>query len=376
MSELGKLLDDVIGLSERIIGPGVVHLDQTAEFPKQAGRELGSLGVLGLLSAKDVGGMGLKAPAAVRVVEAIAQRCGSTAMILSMHYCSVLAIEAFANEDIRKKHASGERLGTLAFSEFGSRSNFWAPVSTATPGPNGFSLNAEKSWVTSANHADDYVWSSKPHSAAGPMTLWLVPADSAGLSVGPAFDGLGLRGNDSTSISAKDVAVGEDAQLGEDGKGLDFGLGVITPHFNLLSAACSLGLMEAAVERAIKQATSARLTHLNSRLCDLPTIRAYLAKARIKTDMVRSLVYDAADALATGREDTLLRVLEAKAAAGEMSLEVIDLGMRVCGGAAFRKEFGLERIFRDARAASVMAPTTDALYDFIGRALCGMELFS
>ena len=56
-------------------------------------------------------------------------------------------------------------------------------------------------------------------------------------------------------------------------------------------------------------------------------------------------------------------------------LRMLDLAMRVCGGAAFRKEVGVERIFRDARAAGVMAPTTDILYDFIGKAVCGMPLF-
>ena len=71
----------------------------------------------------------------------------------------------------------------------------------------------------------------------------------------------------------------------------------------------------------------------------------------------------------------MLRVLEVKAAAGETATEVTDLAMRVCGGAAFRKEVGVERHFRDARAATVMAPTTDALYDFIGKAVCGLPLF-
>ena len=67
-------------------------------------------------------------------------------------------------------------------------------------------------------------------------------------------------------------------------------------------------------------------------------------------------------------------MLQSKAAAGETATSVLDLAMRVCGGAAFRKEIGVDRYFRDARAASVMAPTTDTLYEFMGRALCGMPL--
>jgi alkylation response protein AidB-like acyl-CoA dehydrogenase len=71
----------------------------------------------------------------------------------------------------------------------------------------------------------------------------------------------------------------------------------------------------------------------------------------------------------------MLRVMQVKVAAAEAALEVTDTAMRVCGGAAFRKDVGVERNFRDARAASIMAPTSDVLYDFIGKAVCGMPVF-
>jgi alkylation response protein AidB-like acyl-CoA dehydrogenase len=95
---------------------------------------------------------------------------------------------------------------------------------------------------------------------------------------------------------------------------------------------------------------------------------------QIKADLSEALLADTLAAMAANRPDTMLRVLECKAAAGEAANEVLDLAMRVCG-AAFRKEVGVERFFRDARAAGVMAPTTDVLYDFLGKAVCGMPLF-
>ena len=70
---------------------------------------------------------------------------------------------------------------SLAFSESGTRSHFWAPMSSATAVGDGVRLDATKSWITSAGEADTYVWSSRPLRADGPMTLWLVPADAAGL---------------------------------------------------------------------------------------------------------------------------------------------------------------------------------------------------
>ena len=136
-----------------------------------------------------------------------------------------------------------------------------------------------------------------------------------------------------------------------------------------------LGTMEAAIEKTAAHASDTQFAHLGTPLADLPTIRANIARMRIKTDLVRGTVRGYPAALEGGREDTMLRVVEVKAAAGEASTEVTDLAMRTCGGAAFRKEVGVERHFRDARAATVMAPTTDVLYDFIGKAVCGMPLF-
>jgi alkylation response protein AidB-like acyl-CoA dehydrogenase len=95
---------------------------------------------------------------------------------------------------------------------------------------------------------------------------------------------------------------------------------------------------------------------------------------QIETDRTAAFVADTLAALGAGREDATLRVLEVKAAAAESVIDVTDLAMVACGGAAFRKELGVERRFRDARAARVMAPTTQALHDIVGRALLGLPL--
>ena len=152
-------------------------------------------------------------------------------------------------------------------------------------------------------------------------------------------------------------------------------IGTVLPWFNVLSAAVSLGLMEAATQRTCSHAAGTQFQHAGSTIADLPTVRAYIARMRIKTDQIKALLGDTLAAIGAARGDATLRVLESKAAAGEAATEVTDLAMRVCGGAAFRKEVGVERNFRDARAATVMAPTTDALYDFIGKAVCGLPLF-
>jgi isovaleryl-CoA dehydrogenase len=118
-----------------------------------------------------------------------------------------------------------------------------------------------------------------------------------------------------------------------------------------------------------------QLEHLGSRLADLPILRARLAQMRIDTDRSRAFLVAALDAIESGAPNAMLLVLASKAAGSEAAVNVTDRAMQTCGGAAFSKHLTLERNFRDARAAGIMAPTSDVLHEFIGRALCGMNLF-
>jgi alkylation response protein AidB-like acyl-CoA dehydrogenase len=330
-----------------------------------------------LISAAQVGGLGQGHRAATLAVERVARECASTGLVLCMHYAATAVIEAYGPRKVRQAIAAGQHTSSLAFSESGSRSHFWAPVSVATqvPGNGCVRLDAHKSWITSAGQVDSYVWSSRPLVAEGASTIWLVPSDAPGLRVAAPFDGLGLRGNHSSPVMAEGVLIEKTAMLGPDGGGFEVMINTVLPYFQLMSAGHCVGIMEAATTKAAAHVAGTKFAHISNSLADLPTVRAYLARMRIKTDMARALLFDTLDALESGRADAMLRVLEVKAAAGEALTEVTELAMRVCGGAAFRKEVGVERHFRDARAATVMAPTTDVLYDFIGKAVCGLPLF-
>ena len=367
-----ETLDNIV-LS--IVEPAAEAVDREAIFPRSAIGALGEAGLLGLISSPEVGGLGGSLADASAVVSRLAQACASTAMVVTMHYCATAVIEKYGSSDLRREIAAGRHLSTLAFSESGSRSHFWAPVSEAVADGDGFLLTGSKTMVTSAVEAESYVWSSRPAQAEGASTIWLVASDNPGLTRPKPFDGLGLRGNASAPIAADKARVSSSARLGADGEGFAVMMNTVLPIFSVLNASCSVGIMESALTRASAHVSHTRLEHLGSSLADLPTLRAYLARARIRIDSVKSLLKDTLEALAGEREDAMLLILEIKAAAAEAALDVTDIAMRVCGGAAFRNELAIERLFRDARAASVMAPTSDVLFDFIGKALCGLPLF-
>jgi isovaleryl-CoA dehydrogenase len=356
-----------------VIRPDAPRVDAEGDFPRRGVSALGEAGILGLTVRSPLGGGGGLGEAA-DVVRQLAGVCGSTAMVVLMHYSATTLIEQHGTVDVRTAIGGGDHLTTLAFSESGSRSHFWAPLGTATRAEGGIRLDAKKSWITSAGEADSYVWSSRPVAAEGPMSLWLVPTDTPGLSEPGEFDGLGLRGNRSAPVEAIGAVVPESAALAADGAGLDVALQVVLPWFLVLSGAFAVGLMDAVTEESGTHLTSTRLEHLGQRLVDQPLTRADHARMRIATDQVAALLGDTVAAIAGGRPEAPLRALEVKVAAGEAAITVTELAMKVCGGAAFRKEVGIERRFRDARAARVMAPTTDALLDFVGRAINGMDL--
>ena len=370
-------MDKLNGLEQfaRYAAAAAEQTDRDGRFPSALAAAFLASGLAGLISATHVGGSGGSVRDAAAVVERLARACGSTAMIVKMHYSAAAVIEAFGSRETRDAIATGKALATLAFSEAGSRSHFWAPLSRASRDGDEVVLDARKNWITSANGADLFVWSSQGTAGEG-ASIWLVPRQTPGIDTTAPFDGLGLRGNDSAPATATAARISAANLLGEDGKGADVMLGTVLPVFATLNASVALGIMAGAVEKTIAHATATSFQHLDQRLCELPTIRAYIARMQIKADMVRALIGDTLDALESPSEVSMLRVLEAKAAAGELATEVTDLAMRVCGGAAFRKEVGVERAFRDARANTVMAPTTDQLYDFIGRSLCGIDLFA
>ncbi len=377
-------LSDALAPVLKTAGASAADVDAQARFPREAVAALRDSGLLGLTLPREVGGMGGGPAELVEALAQLAAACGSTAMVYLMHVSAAMALAAApppGRPDLPGRLANGELLATLALSEAGSRSHFWAPMSQAElddgAGGGAIRLRAGKSWVTSAGHADVYVVSSlTPPSLApteGASDLYVVDAGTDGVRVAGAWRGLGMRGNASAPMTF-DVAVPQADRLGAAGSGLGLKLQTVMPWFNLGNAAVSVGLARAAVDAAVAHAIGARLEHLGESLAALPTIRAQLARASLDLAATRAYVDVAARSLAAPDESTTLHVLGVKAYANDAALRITDTAMRVCGGAAFSEHLQLDRYFRDARAGHVMAPTADVLYDFYGKALTGQPL--
>jgi alkylation response protein AidB-like acyl-CoA dehydrogenase len=375
------LLLKIRDIASQTIAPAADEYDQAGQWPESSIKAIHESGILGLTVGQEKGGLALGPSAFVLVTEEIASACASTAMIFVMHVCATEVIKQSQIPDKDKllsEISSGNHLTTLAFSERGSRSHFWAPLSQAQEEGDFHILNCEKSWVTSAGQATSYIVSTRSVNASSPTdsTLYYVENGAQGLEVAGQWNGLGLRANASAPMRLQDCKVSpHNAQMTPEGGGFGVMLQVVLPWFQLGVSAVANGIARSALDAAANHLNTAKLEHLGETLASLPTLRARLAKARISLDASRALLAETAKSVENPDEGTVLKVLETKAYACEMALDVTDAAMRLCGGAAFSRHLPIERNFRDARAGAVMAPTTDVLYDFIGKALLGMPLF-
>jgi alkylation response protein AidB-like acyl-CoA dehydrogenase len=363
-------------LAQSVLATHASNVDEKARFPTESMAALADAGFYGLLVPTDLGGMGQDLFVLAAVLDELAQSCASTAMIFMMHNagvnCYLAEPEKFVG--VLKAVAAGKHLSTLAFSEKGSRSQFWAPVSKAEAAGDSVTLSAEKSWVTGAGYVDGIVSSCIAADGSG-AAVYMVGKDDAGVTISGGWDSLGMRGNQSNPMTYTDVSLSPDRLIGEAGKGADIMLGKALPVFLICQGAIGVGVAEAAFTATQKHITAAGFQHTGTKLSDLPNLRAQLAEMRIETDKARAYLVAAVTAASSGAADAMLHLLALKASSGETAVKVTDLAMRSCGGAAFSKHLGIERSFRDSRANIVMAPTTDHLREFIGRLLVGLPLF-
>ena len=368
-------------IAQEVARPHAADVDARARFPAESLSALSRQKLYGLCVPSEFGGLAQGPRVFAAVVEELAQACASTAMVYVMHVTATQAIassQTLKNRDVLLREiAAGTHLTTLAFSESGSRSQFWAPVSQLERAADGFSVSAKKSWVTSASYADSYVASSQKPGAVSPLesVVYLARPKSPGIRIGAPFNGLGLRGNDSAPVAFENVVLSPGEMISPLGEGAKTMLEVVLPWFAIGTAAMAHGLCRASIAATSTHLIQTGFEHTGGLLRDLPNLRARLADMSVRTEQSRALLGYTLGEMMQPSAITPLYVLQARLAAMNAASDVTDLAMKTCGGAAFSKHLGIERHFRDARAGWVMAPTVDHLLDFVGKTLTGLPLF-
>jgi alkylation response protein AidB-like acyl-CoA dehydrogenase len=376
-----KVLDRARQVARDVAAPSAAAVDRSGRWPSEAMGALKDAGLGGLVVPEELGGLGHGLSSIVRLAEILGRECPSTALCFGMHCVgsAVIAAKATAEqvEVFLDPVVRGEHVTTLALSEPGSGAHFWLSETTLARTANGFLVSGKKTFVTSGGHADSYVVSTvaaDPSAPPGEFSCVVVPADAGGLTWGEPWGGIGMRGNSSRTLELRDVALPPHALLGEEGEQMWYLFNVIAPFFLSAMAGTYLGIAAGALEDARLHLLQRRYLHDGSRLAQQPVLQHRLGVLWATVERTRQLVYHAAAEGDGGSTSAVPALCSAKAEVAECVVHVVNEAMTLTGGIGYREGGALERRLRDARAAHVMAPTTDVLRMWVGRALLDENL--
>lgn len=381
-ARLAELLERAETVARDVLHPNVEEEDRDALWPEPAMRALAATGLMGLNAPIAVGGHGLGLEALVSISRVLARENPSAALCYAMHCVGTAVIAAKATPVQEERFlgpiAAGEHITTLSLSEPGTGSHFYFPETSVEPDGDELVINGVKNFITNGGHADSYVMSTAAadmgDSGEGIFNAVLVESDTPGLIWEEAWRGFGMRGNSSRTARLEGVRIPRDNLLGEEGDQLWYVFEVVTPYFLSAMAGTYLGIAEAAVEIAAEHLGSRRHSHTGDLLGANVTLAAQLGGMWIDLEAARQLVFTAVRRADAAAADGLPGVLACKAAATRAAVDLTDRALRLTGGMAYRENSHLTRLLRDARAGHIMAPTTDILEIWLGRALLGMPL--
>lgn len=378
--KVAELVDTV---ARDVAAPAAEQTDREARWPEEALRALQDAGLGGLVVPERDGGLGHGMAVLADTCERLARACSSTALCFGMHCVGSAVLASKATEEQRVRYlgpiAEGRHLTTLTLSEPGTGSHFWVPQTTLQRTDHGYVVNGAKTFVTNGGRADSYVVSTvaaDENAPPGEFSCVVVDREAPGLDWGPEWDGLGMRGNSSRSVDLRDVHLGPVGLLGEPGDQIWYVFQVVAPYFLVAMAGTYLGIAAAAFDEARLHVTQRRYAHDGSRLAEQHVIQHHVGELWAVLERTRQLLQHAARLGDAGSPDALPALASAKAEVAAAAVEVVNGSMSLVGGIGYRDHGDFGRRLRDVRAAHVMAPTTDLLRLWTGRALLGEHLLA
>lgn len=379
---LEEILRRTKEVCEAVVKPNAARIDKEARWPQENIRALQIAGLAGLVVPKESGGLGEGLLATAQVCEMLGKECASTALCFGMHCVGAAVIAAkatpYQKEQYLEPIARGKHITTLSLSEPGTGAHFYYPQTQLKKNlADTYVINGEKSFVTNGGQADSYVVSAitvGDNTKPGQFSCILLPKNTKGLGWGEEWQGLGMRGNSSRNLVLKKVEVSVKELLGQEGDQIWYVFHVITPYFLVAMSGTYLGIATAALEEALGHLEKRRHTSSGSKLSQYPVLQYKIGVLWAQVERTRQFMYAAARQGDEYHTKALLSILAAKAEVADCVTQVVNEVMTIMGGIGYRENSKMGRHLRDARAAHVMAPTTDLLRIWAGRALLGIPL--
>jgi alkylation response protein AidB-like acyl-CoA dehydrogenase len=360
---------------EKIL-PGAAERDRTCAYPREILREMGELGLLGMIVPQEYGGAGVDTISYALALKEVAYACASTAVIMAVHNSVACGpIYQFGSDYLKntylKRLAKGEMLGCFALTEPSAGSDPASQRTTARREKKGYYvLNGTKIFITNGKNADvavvtAYTNREKRHKG---ISAFIVEKGTPGFSVGKVEDKMGLRASDTVELIFEDVVVPEENRLGEEGDG--FKIAMISLDGGRIGIASqAIGIATACLDAAMNY--SKQRIQFGRPISQFQAIRWMIADMAVDIEAAILLTLSAAHLRDQGKPYTKEASM-AKVFASEMAQRAAYKALQIHGGYGYMKDYPVERYYRDVRVLTIYEGTSEIQRTVISRELLGV----
>ncbi len=348
--------------SRKVVAPTAAERDKTKEFPAKNLKQMGELGLMGMMIPPEYGGEGADTISYVLALSEIAYSCASTAVVMSVQNSIVCeSILRYGSKDQKEKFliplASGDMIGAFALTEPDAGSDPVMQSTTAVLDNGEYIINGTKRFITSGKNCGAVIVTAKTDESSRHkgISAFLISKDAPGLVVGHMEDKMGLRASDTTDLIFENCRVPADALIGKEGDGFKIAMSGLDGG-RIGIAAQSLGVAQAALDASVKYAKKRK--QFGCAISKHQGIRWQIADMATQIEAARQLMLSAA-AMKDRRENFTTRASMAKLFASEMVNRVTARAIQMHGGYGFIKDYDVERYYRDARVFTIYEGTSE-----------------
>lgn len=348
--------------SRKVISATAAQRDKTKEFPAENFRQMGELGLMGMMIPEEYGGESADTISYVLALSEIAYSCASTSVVMSVQNSIVCeSLYKFGNEEQKQEFliplASGEIIGAFALTEPEAGSDPVSQQTTAVREKDHYVLNGTKRFITSGKHSKVVLVTAKTDESKGHkgISCFVIPKGTPGLIVGHMEDKMGLRASDTTDLILENCRVPASLMLGKEGDGFKIAMsGLDSGRIGI--AAQSYGVAMAAFDAAVKYAKQRK--QFGMTISKHQAIRFQIADMATQIEAAKQLIFSAAS-MKDRKQPHTKEASMAKLFASEMVNEITARAIQIHGGYGFTKEYDVERFYRDARVFTIYEGTSE-----------------
>jgi alkylation response protein AidB-like acyl-CoA dehydrogenase len=362
-NENQKMIADTIrSFGEKHIKPKFMEWDETQEFPVECLKQLGELGMLGVLVPTEYGGSGLSYTEYITVVAEVGRICGSVGLSVAAHnsLCTGHILQ-FGNEEQKKKWlpklATGEWIGAWGLTEANTGSDAMRMKCVATQDGDDWFINGNKNWITHGKSGDIMVVLARTGELLDSrgITAFVVERGTPGFGSGKKENKLGMRASETAEVIFDNCRIPKENVLGKVGDGFIQAMKVLDGG-RISIAALSLGIAKGAFDASVKYAKERE--QFGKPIAEFQGIAFKLADMAVKIEAAELLTFQAADLKNRGQRVTTQSAY-AKYYASEICVQVSTDAVQVFGGYGYTKDFPVEKFYRDSKLCTIGEGTSE-----------------